>query len=33
MEEKYPEEMYRILESEVPNEKRVLDLGCGTGCW
>ncbi|KAH6875011.1 S-adenosyl-L-methionine-dependent methyltransferase [Coprinopsis sp. MPI-PUGE-AT-0042] len=33
MGEKYPEEMYHILKSDIPNEKRVIDLGCGTGCW
>jgi len=30
---KYPPPMGPILASTTPNEKRVLDLGCGNGAW
>jgi predicted TPR repeat methyltransferase len=30
---KYPPDMREIMNSVIPGEKKVLDLGCGNGAW
>jgi hypothetical protein len=30
---KYPPPMGPVLQSNIPGEKKVLDLGCGSGAW
>lgn len=30
---KYPPQMRSVMESTIPGEKKVLDLGCGNGAW
>lgn len=30
---KYPPPMEHVMRSTIPGEKKVLDLGCGSGAW